>query len=168
MSTRDRHVSEHEIGAALTAVVTSADDARDAFTSLPVPVRLALAAQALATEGKRVSRAGLCDVGRAARSNISRPESAWARLAAALVEHPEGLTRFLLADDCRRNRSPAELERELEKRDTTIAELNARVAQLEASIAPIAEVANAALDVLSEVRGREEAALAKVLALRRT
>lgn len=168
MSTRDRHVSEHEIGAVLTAVVTGADDAEEAFASLPVPVRLALAAQALAAEGKRVSRAGICDVGRAARSNISRPESAWARLAAALVERPEGLTQFLLTDDARRTRSTVELERDLADRDATIADLRARVTELEASVAPIAEVANAALDVLSEVRGRDEAALAKVLDLRPT
>ena len=161
---RDRLVSEQEIGASIRAVI---EGDHDAWPAIPVPIRLLAAALALSLNSNRVSTKGLTKIARLARSGITRPTSAWKPLVDAMVAHPSSLGSFLLAGDTRRGRTVPELEEELAARDNKIRDLKERIADLEAAVGPIAEVANQALDRVAEIEGLQRARdAAKVRPLR--
>lgn len=164
----DRMISEAEVAAALTHAIVANDDAAasEAWASVPVPIRIALANVGMAAEGKRVSTLALSENGRVSRSVLTRRESPWKDLLGAILDRPHALYQLLLEEDERSVKSSTELEAALAAKQVEIEELRAEVAALRAAVAPIAEVANAALDGLAEVRGRQQKALASVRNLR--
>lgn len=85
-----------DLHAATAALIDVAGGDTDAWTRVPVPLRAALAAVALAASARTVNGVTLARTGRYSRGTASRTDSPWRHLIAALADNSQTLVDLLL------------------------------------------------------------------------
>ncbi|MDQ6796893.1 MAG: hypothetical protein M3011_02510 [Actinomycetota bacterium] len=152
--------------AAAAALVDVAGGDADAWARVPVPLRAALAAVALAASARSVNGVTLANAGRYSRGTASRTDSPWQQLITALADNSQVLVDLLL-NEASDGADPARLAADIARRDRTIADLRGRLATATAAVQPIADYAHDLAVELRRHRDDERAALsAKLVQLR--
>lgn len=139
----------HAASAALIEVLSGDDEA---WNRVPVAIRAAMAAAALAGSGRAVNGVALASAGRYSRGTTARAGSPWRPLIAALSENGEVLVDLLLADAAARP-DPTRLAADVVARDRTIADLRDQLSMAKAALRPLADYAH---DLAVELRQHRE------------
>lgn len=151
---------------AAAALIDVAGGDTDAWTRVPVPLRAALAAVALAASARTVNGVTLAKTGRYSRGTASRPGSPWQDLIAALTANSQNLVDQLL-DKAAEGPDPARLASDISARDRTIADLRERLSIASAARRPLADYAHDLAAELRQHRDDERSVLdAKIVPLR--
>jgi len=138
----------------------------EAWARLPVPIRAAMAAAALAGSGRAVNGVALASAGRYSRGTASRTDSPWRHLIAALCDNGQTLADTILADTAP-GPNPTRLAADLAARDRTIADLREELSTAKAAFQPLADYAHDLAVELRQHRDDERATLAaKIVPLR--
>jgi hypothetical protein len=155
-----------DMHAAAAALREVAGGDADAWTRVPVPLRAALAAVALAATARAVNGVALAHAGRYSRGTAARTDSPWRDLIAALAENSQTLVDLLL-DEATDGPDPARLAADIAARDRTIADLRERLAEATAALRPLADYAHDLAAELRKHRDDERAVLdANIVQLR--
>jgi len=159
-------IDDADMHNAAAALVEVASGDIEAWARVPVPLRAALAAVALAASGRAVNGVSLANAGRYSRGTASRTDSPWRRLVAALSADSQTLVDLLLGNAAD-GPDPARLAADLAARDRTIADLRGQLSQATSALQPLADYTH---DLAVELRGyrdEERASLAaKIVPLR--
>jgi hypothetical protein len=159
----DDNLDLHTAAAALIDVAAG-DTA--AWARVPVPLRAALAAIALAASGRAVNGVTLASAGRYSRGTASRKDSPWRHLITALSDNSQTLVKLLL-DEVADSPDPARLAADIAARDRTIADLRDQLSNAKTALQPLADYTHDLAVELRNYREDEQAALAaKVTHLR--
>jgi len=159
-------IDDPDMHNAAAALVDVADGDIEAWARVPVPLRAALAAVALAASGRAVNGVTLANAGRYSRGTASRTDSPWRRLVATLSADSQTLVDLLLGNAAD-GPDPARLAADLAARDRTIADLRGQLSKATSALQPLADYTH---DLAVELRGyrdEERASLAaKIVPLR--
>ena len=156
LETRDQE--RHDLLGAVAALADVCTGRADAWHDVPVPIRAALAAVALAVADQRVNGVALAKAGRYSRGTAARGDSPWKQLMSALSTGPTALLDALdlpNQDSGLSTRASAEIA----KRDKTIRDLRAEIAELKDRVGPLADYAHDLAVELRMYRDHERAAL---------
>lgn len=130
----------------------------EAWGRLPVPMRAAMAAAALAGSGRAVNGVTLASAGRYSRGTAARADSPWRDLVASLAEDSQTLVDLLL-NEAANGPDPARLAADIAARDRTIAGLREQLSEATAALRPLADYAHDLAVELRQHRDEERATL---------
>ncbi len=151
-----------DLHAAAAALIEVLSGDVEAWGRLPVPMRAAMAAAALAGTGRAVNGVTLASAGRYSRGTASRTDSPWRLLIAALSENGQVLVDVLLAGSAA-GPDPTRLAADIAARDRTIADLRGRLSTAKGALQPLADYAHDLAVELRQHREDERAVLAAKL-----